>query len=330
MATALPRTNSPRSEPPGAITANPHGITPASMAAPALTIVNGHAGGGRAARRAPAVLAELRRRGVKLDVRLTKDAGHAIELAREGYAAGYRRFLAVGGDGTTYEVLNGVFPRPAEDTEPVTIGQLPLGTGNSYLRDFAITEERAALHALIEGKERLSDIVRVKHRDGEFSFLNLLAVGFPAQVCELTNRRFKPLGAAGYAVSVVASLFAMKRPLVEMTVDGLPERKDYTFVSFSNSGFTGGSMNMAPGASVSDGLVDIIRCDPMNALTLVQAFSSIYAGTHTSRPDVAHTKAAKVEFAPTAAPWDVMVDGEVMKVHLESLEVIPGAVRVIA
>jgi len=327
---AIARRKNQTPEPDGAITANPRGITPAAKAAPALTIVNGNAGGGRALRRAPGVLAELRRRGVKLDVRFTEAPGHAIELARKGYADGYRRFLAVGGDGTTYEVLNGIFPRPEGDTDPVTIGQLPLGTGNSFLRDFGITEERAALHALIEGNKRSCDIIRGVHRDGEFHFINLLAVGFPAQVCALTNERFKGLGAAGYAVSVVASLFSMQRPVLDIRADGVQEHRRCTFLSFSNSGFTGGTMHMAPGASVSDGVMDIVRVEPMSAMTLVRAFPSIYEGTHTRRPDITHTTARRVEFGPTEEPLEIMVDGEVIRVHLESLEVVPGAVEVIS
>ncbi len=330
MAIARPKNSQMRFQPDSAITANPRGITPAAGAAPALTIVNGNAGGGRAAHRAPGALAELRRRGVKLDVRFTEAPGHAIELASQGYRDGYRRFLSVGGDGTTYEMLNGIFPRPEGDVEPVAIGQLPLGTGNSFLRDFSITEERAALHALVEGKRRSCDIIKGVHRGGEFYFINLLAVGFPAQVCALTNERFKGLGAAGYAVSVVASLFSMQRPILNIAVDGIQDKRRCTFLAFSNSGFTGGTMNMAPGASVNDGLMDIVRVDPMSAMTLVRAFPSIYGGTHTSRPDIHHTTGRRVTFEPTAEPLEAMVDGEVLRVHLESLEVIPRAVEVIA
>lgn len=327
---AIARRTTKLSEPAGSITANPRDVCPGAAAAPALTVINGAAGGGRAAKRAPGVIAELRRRGVKLDVRFTEGPGHAVELARRGYADGYRRFVAVGGDGTLFEVINGIFPRPVGDEEPVVLGQLPLGTGNSFLRDFGITEERAALHALIEGKLRQCDLIRGLHRDGEFHFINLLAVGFPAQVCALTNERFKPFGAAGYAVSVLASLFRMQRPTLDLAVDGVRAHQSCTFLSFSNSAYTGGTMKIAPDADVSDGVMDIVRVEPMTALTLVRAFPSIYEGTHVLRPDIHPSQARRVEFVPGDKALEVMVDGEVLRVHLESLEVVPRAVQVIA
>src|SRR5271154_5956450 len=100
-----------------------------------IAIVNPAAGGGRAAGLAGPKLAELRRQGLSIDVIASSSPGHAAQLAREGYAQGDRRFLAVGGDGTAHEVINGIF---SEGPPPrrVVLGFLPFGSGNSFLRDF--------------------------------------------------------------------------------------------------------------------------------------------------------------------------------------------------
>ena len=90
------------------------------------TIINPAAGGGRCGRAAAMALASLREVGIRLDVHRTDGPGHATALARQGYERGRRRFLACGGDGTAFEVLNGLFPRPGGDTDPLVMATLPL------------------------------------------------------------------------------------------------------------------------------------------------------------------------------------------------------------
>src|SRR5215475_8058487 len=150
-----------------------------------LAIVNPAAGGGKSAKLAGPALARLRESGLNVDVIASTGPGHAIQLAREAYDQGYRRFLAVGGDGTAHEILNGVFQR-REKPERVALGFLPLGTGNSFLRDFTNDGAEASLRALLERKTRPVDLIRLTHAAGEIYSLNILSVGFTADVGALT------------------------------------------------------------------------------------------------------------------------------------------------
>ncbi len=108
-----------------------------------VAIVNPAAGGGRGRKMLCSALERLRAGGVAIDVLETQGAGDATRIAREAYARGQRRFIAVGGDGTSYEVVNGLFPEASAGERP-TLGFLPLGTGNSFLRDFS---DRGVEHA---------------------------------------------------------------------------------------------------------------------------------------------------------------------------------------
>ena len=117
-------------------------------------IVNGVAGGGRCAKLAPEVLESLERRGVALEVAFTEDPKHATELARDAAANGCRRFLSVGGDGTAAEVVNGLVS--AGVSNECELAMLPLGTGNSFLRDFDITDTESAANAIVRGKAHQS------------------------------------------------------------------------------------------------------------------------------------------------------------------------------
>src|ERR1700686_3757612 len=104
-----------------------------------FAIVNPAAGGGRSAKLAGPALERLRKSGLEVDDVSTNAPGDAVNLARDAFARGYRRFLAVGGDGTGHEILNGIFGGATPSQRPagrwLGMGFLPLGTGNSFLRD---------------------------------------------------------------------------------------------------------------------------------------------------------------------------------------------------
>jgi diacylglycerol kinase (ATP) len=299
-----------------------------------LAVVNGAAGGGRSGKRAREALPALRAAGLEVDVTETRGPGDATRIAREAYAAGRRRFLAVGGDGTTYEVVNGLFPEAAGDGA-VRLGILPLGTGNSFLRDFAITDADAAVRALLRAAladaGQPVDVIRVSHAAGFLHYVNVLSLGFSALVAALTNRHFKSLGAAGYAAAVIVGVVDLRHPVFPLRLDDLDavDLRPCTLLSFSNSRCTGGAMQMAPQADPSDGRLDVIRVGAMSRRDLLRTFPKLYTGRHLDHPAVSHRRARRVTFVDPS-PVDVMVDGEVLELELRSLEVLPGALQVLA
>src|SRR6202158_1380964 len=131
-----------------------------------FAIVNPAAGGGRSAKLAGPALARLREKGLKVDVIASTSPGHTTQLAQEAYDQGYRRFLAVGGDGTAHEIINGVFAG-RQSVRRVALGFLPLGTGNSFLRDFTQDGAEASLQALLEARTHPIDLIRLRHSAGE-------------------------------------------------------------------------------------------------------------------------------------------------------------------
>jgi diacylglycerol kinase (ATP) len=291
-------------------------------------IVNGAAGGGRCAGRCEPALDALRAAGFELEVAHTERPGHATELARAAFAKGHRRFISVGGDGTAFEVINGLFPE-AEGAE-VELGLLPLGTGNSFLRDFEILDPEAALSALRSWDARPVDLVKATHREGSFLYMNLIGLGFTARAGDLTNRRFKALGPAGYVAAVLVSVAALEKPIDPIRIDDgdYGDARPAAFLTFSNSKYTGGAMMMAPEADPTDGYLDVIRAGDIGRASLVKTFPKIFAGRHLEHPRVEQQRAKKVEFLePRMQP--VMVDGEIMHLALESLEVQPGALSVV-
>lgn len=293
----------------------------------ALFIINGAAGGGVCGRRAPEVIASLRDGFGPLREAWTSGPGDATRIAREAYSEGVRTFVAVGGDGTAFEIVNGLFPLADADDRP-TLGFLPLGTGNSFVRDFGVTDADSALEALLSGRTRAVDVIRADHADGTFHYINLCSLGFSAEAGDLTNRRFKRLGAAGYIAAVLVTLARLKHPVFPVRLDGTDwDRRPAALLSFSNSRYTAGTMQMAPGADATDGRVDIIRVGELGRPRFLATFPRIFAGTHTSARDIEHALASVVEL-DLDEPVACMVDGEVLDARLQTLTVLPGALEV--
>lgn len=296
-----------------------------------LVIFNPTAGNGRCRKKAPAGLAHLREQGVQFDVVETQFAGHASEIARDAYAAGRRDFLAIGGDGTSYEIINGLYPLAAAGgSERPRLGFLPMGTGNSFLRDFSTGGLAYALTAITEGRTRPCDVIKLRHRDGELHYINILSMGFVADVCALRNRSLSRFGEAGYILGVFAEVARLRTSRYNMRVDdGAADDEPLAFVSFNNSRFTGGKMMMAPEADTSDGKIALVRVQRMGRAELLRTFPRIFSGTHVNHPLISQCKVDHVDFA-LDHPVDVMVDGEVLTVTPERLEVLPSALEVMA
>lgn len=294
-----------------------------------FAIVNGAAGGGRCRSRADGALAALEQAGIKLDVHFTEGPRHAIELASDAYQDGHRAFLSVGGDGTSFEIVNGVFQHGTP--ERVQIAMLPLGTGNSFLRDFGITSEDKAREAIVRGTPHAIDAIALRHGGGTLHFINTMGIGFVARVGALTNEKFKALGTGGYVAAVVTSVAQLQYPLDPLIIDDAtePDSRPAVFLSFSNSQYTGGAMHLAPNARLDDGKFDIIRVGKLGRAGLLATFPKIFAGTHVEHPLVEQTQATKVKFSDFREQ-DVLMDGEFRRLSLRSLQLIPQALEVIA
>lgn len=297
---------------------------------PILAIVNGAAGHGRAGRLAPDAVQTLRGFGLAVDVAQTRGPGDATRIARDAVARGQRELIAVGGDGTSFEIVNGLTAHlgASDPRERVTLGFLPLGTGNSFLRDFGAGGVEQAIDALRARRKRSCDVIKLTHDAGVLHYINLLSFGFVADVCTVTNRRFKRLGAAGYGLGVVATLAQLhSRPLRMQLDGGAMWEQDVTFVSLCNSRFTGGSMQMAPYADTNDGQLDVVVCGPMTRLALLETFPKIFRGDHVHHHAISSSRATRVELFESE-PIDLMIDGEVVRQRPLRADVIAGALDV--
>jgi len=293
-----------------------------------LAIVNPAAGGGRSRKLLGPALERLRAGGIDVKTAETRARGEATEIARQAYGNGIRNFIAVGGDGTSYEIVNGLYPQAGQRP---TLAFLPLGTGNSFLRDFSDQGVEYAIESLLAHRSRPCDVMRMRHRAGVIHYINLLSMGFSADVATLRARRFSDWGELGYVTSIFLTLARFNLRPYPVRVNGSEsfDSRRCLFLTFNNSKFTGGTMMIAPNAQIDDGLVEYVRWGPIGRLGLIRNLPGLYDGTHIDHPLAERQAVRRIEFN-LDAPADVMVDGEVLSLHCEELDVLPGALNVVA
>ena len=288
---------------------------------PILAIVNPAAGNGRCGKRAPEALERLRKAGLEVEVRWTSEPRDATRIARQGYEEGYRHFIAGGGDGTDFEVVNGILPPALESGETPRLGFLPLGTGNAFLRDFTQDGAEYAIESLIEGRRRRCDVMVLHHDEGKYYFINLIGFGLPVDVTLRAAGGLKRLGALAYVIGVFLTVVNLRFQRFPIRVDG-GELIDQplTQLVVCNSRYTS-DMLIAPQADHRDGKADAVWVEPMGRFELLRAFPTIFKGTHLELEKVSAASGPEVTFE-LDEPIDMMIDGEVLRLRPRRVEVL--------
>jgi diacylglycerol kinase (ATP) len=295
-----------------------------------VAITNPAAGHGRCGKRAGAFIDRLRIAGVEVREEWTTRPGHATNIARDAIQAGCLHFIAIGGDGTTNEVVNGIAEEDHLGT--VVLATLPLGTGNSFLADFGLQDPDDALAAIIRCDAPACDLIRCRITNGdgqrEYWCLNNIMAGFGADVGALMNRRLKFLGESGYTVGVLIELARLNPPMIEIELDGETFSRRMVMVNVGNSQYTGGNMRISPESIVDDGLLDLIIAENMSRAQLLTPFQRIFAGKHIGHPRITNLQGRRVRIA-SERPLPLLIDGDTIGTTPLEAEVVPGAIRMV-
>ncbi|MEZ4846445.1 MAG: diacylglycerol kinase family lipid kinase [Bdellovibrionota bacterium] len=291
-----------------------------------IAIVNPRAGNGQGHDIAEKVRARFKTSGIDLEMIETQSSGHASEIAAQQLRNGNKDFVCMGGDGTLYETINGLFQNGTP--QDVNLAIVPIGTGNSFLKDFD-QHSRNLADKIVQNNLRKCDVVETIHANGKLHWVNIFSFGFTSKVGATRNRRFPNIGTIGYTFSVFLELQRLSSFPVKLKLDERLVESDATFISINNTRFTGGNMMMAPNAKPDDGFLDIIEVQKMGRMELIKAFPKIFQGTHTSLDKVKTYKSKRVEFFFNQS-LDIMIDGEMKNIQPISMNVLPGAINIYA
>jgi len=288
-----------------------------------VLIVNPTAGRGKAGRQVPEIKRLLGDAANAWQWQYTEKSGDAAALAHLAAAAGTRLVVAVGGDGTLHEVMNGVLGTGA------TVGLIPYGTGNDFARALGLYGSlETACKTLISGRTKMVDVgvIDGTGTGGPRHFLVLAGTGYDARTAQTVNSGIRFLsGPLAYVWGAVLTLLRFKPFLLTLTLGAAPPRTlSAMFVSFANAETTGGGMKIAPGAVVDDGFLDICLVAEVSKPTLLYNLTQIFSGRHL-RCSAVTMHCAKCLTVDANPPQPLLIDGEVLGMTPATIRVLPGA-----
>lgn len=297
-----------------------------------LFIVNPAAGHGRGERRWERGSPEVLRACPGAEVWTTAGPGAAVALARRAIER-FEGVVAVGGDGTLGEVVDGYLAAPESLRARVVLGTWPMGSGCDLARHLRISPEpQGMLRLLSQGRPRLLDAGSVEFSDGEGRprrrfFINVAALGLAGEVALRAQAGGKPWGGAlSYLLTSLGAILDARAATLELCVDGerLPAAA-YHLVVVANTSSFGGGMRVAPGADAQDGRLDLVAVGDLTRWGLLRRFPLIYTGGHLGVEGVTHRLVRRLEVR-SREKVTLNIDGEAIGTLPAVFEVRPKAV----
>jgi YegS/Rv2252/BmrU family lipid kinase len=300
------------------------------MTKPWFAVLNPKSGGGRAARDRTRIVHILRQAGVQFELAASERASHAISLAHDAASSGYRKFLAIGGDGTLNELLNGAMSSGALEATDITLGLMPVGRGNDWARTHRIPRGYEGAAQLLARQRTIAHDVGVAESFADVPqtryFLNVAGVGFDAHVvARVPNDRW---GVFSYLAALPASYASYQSRELVLSAEGRTLQST-VFVAFAALGrYCGGGMHIAPGAATDDGMFDVVIVEDINKWELVLNLRRLFDGSIGRYRKVRVLRTRRLEIAGPE-PVGAQADGELLPPTPLRLTVLPHGVRVV-
>ncbi len=281
----------------------------------------------------PEIHVRLQEAGLKGDVELSQYRGHLTELARKALWEGYDTLVAVGGDGTIHEVLNGFYWNEEKINPDARIAILPKGTGSDFVRSLDVSDSyESFVKKLYEEGDFLADCGKMTDREGKVTyFLNSADVGLGAVTCEKVNQRDKSKGGKStFLKAALESIVTHKGKSFRITVDGemVYEGKS-SLILVGNGRYFGGSIMINPLGKLNDGFFEVLYEKGMHKIDILKLLFKAYDGKHMGHPRVELHRGKKVVIE-CALPEVIETDGEVTGKVNATFELLEKAIRIIA
>lgn len=300
-----------------------------------FAIVNPKAGSGQGLTDWPLIKELLERKGIEFDFALTQRRYHAVELTVNAISNGFRKILAVGGDGTLNEVVNGVFIQKNVKTTDILIGVVGVGTGNDWQRMYDIPASyQDKIPSLIKENTFLQDVGRVEYVESGIKhtryFANAAGVGFDAEVARSTNK-LKEQGRRGtllYMYSLLKTLLGYRSTHISLSIDGRKISTRTFSLTLGIGRYNGGGMMQVPNALTNDGLFDITIIRKINRLDVIRNIYRLYNGTILKHPKIKGYQGRSITIS-SDPPINLEVDGESLGNSPFTFSIVPQSIRVL-
>ena len=233
----------------------------------------------------------LKHNGVEFDYRVTRFAGHASKIASAFVEQGYKNIMILGGDGTTSEVINGIFSANIEKTNDLKIALIPRGTGNDWGRFWGLTADyKKSTEIFLKGKTQLIDVGKVEYdMEGKMEahyFINSIGLGLDAAVVNLTHRLKEVVGSHSflYSVALLMAVFSYRPHKLKIHSEEKTLSHGMFTMNIANGCYSGGGLKQNPYALPYDGLLDVMIARTPRFTDIVSALLYLFRGKLLEHP----------------------------------------------
>lgn len=299
-------------------------------------IVNPSAGDGIAAKRLEGLCARLEQGGIAYTVEYSKEKNHATRLVEDGIIRGFRNIIAIGGDGTNNEVINGIMNQAIVSPQKIRYALLPGGTGNDWIKEYEIPKDlNAWFEMFIKGKTFLQDVGEVSYLNEEGKeekryFVNVAGMSYDAFVVREMALMKKPItNRLAYLLYGLSYVFRYKIPPAKVWIDGEYKTGKYYLVNAGICRYSGGGMQLVPHANPADGQLAITLAGHLTKLGVLLNSYRFYNGTIGGHPkvEVYHSKIIRVTHVKE--PILLEVDGEYLGTTPVEMKILKGQLQII-
>jgi YegS/Rv2252/BmrU family lipid kinase len=269
-----------------------------------------------------------------MQVCFTEGPGHAIGLARELLRSGYERIVAVGGDGTLNEVLNGFLEQGLPSCPESSLAFIPVGTGCDFQRSIGIRTLKDAVKVLQKGQPHPMDVGRISFLDHAGTqriryFANMVSFGMGGEVARRSRNRFRRLGGnAAFLYATLEVFLTYRAKTVQLTLDRAEPGTAHTItnIAVGNGRYHGGGMHVCPLAQLDDGLLEVTVIDALGLWQLARDLRFLYSRNLYVHPKAHHFRAVELK-AHTIERVTIEVDGESLGTLPAEITLLPSAIQ---
>lgn len=265
---------------------------------------------------------------------ITQGPLEASRIAADAIRNGAGLVVAIGGDGTVHEVVNGMLNTDVTGRTSCALGIISSGTGHGFADSLGVPRSwREQIARLASGKAWIVDLLRLSYQDSQGKsnhrmVVNECQLGIGGVVVRNVRKRGKRLGGRlAFGIGTLQGILAHKNQCMSVSIDGdLPVEDSLTGIVVANGAFTGAGMNLTPQAHLDDGLLDVLLMHNLSRSRRFRSFPKIYRGTHLTQSWFSYHQARSVTIT-SAEPVLVEADGELLGTTPCTLEVVPAAIR---
>ncbi|NNF75157.1 MAG: diacylglycerol kinase family lipid kinase [Flavobacteriaceae bacterium] len=296
-----------------------------------FVIVNPTSGGGAGKRKWPRIKTSLRANGFQFEYEITQSSGHGIELINKAAKRGFSKYICVGGDGTLHEVINALMAQNQIERNQISVGLIPIGTGNDWARQYDIPKQiDLAVQRIRSGRPVRQDIGEIQFlSDPQKSifFNNLCGIGFDGHVVKKVHK-YKYLGAMAYLLGAIVGILTHKNFPIHLSWEDQNMKATVLMAVFGIGKFSGGGMQLTENPDPHDGYIDMSVAGNLSSGQVIGLIPSLFNGRITDSKWVttAKVKTVQIEVPDGYSPL-IEADGELVGQGSFRVSIISKAIR---